>query len=163
MDVIFTEKAKRVAKFMRDDFPRIVGVEAVRHFKQSFQDEGFTDETLVKWQDVQRRQPEYQKLTLKKGKKKRSPKFTKADRTRKILTGPTGDLGDSLDWNADFNAVKITSDSPYAQAHNEGTNNAGRGRSTRLPKRQFMGDSRTLIKELNERLDAQFNQIFNAK
>ncbi len=56
------EHLKRLAQSNREfkqwfdhQLPHLVGEEAVKHFRDSFQNEGFTDEVLVKWQDVQRR------------------------------------------------------------------------------------------------------------
>lgn len=147
-DPLFAAKVIKAAAYLRNDFPDIVGVEAVKHFKENFQNEGFTNQTLQKWDDVKRRTnpPESQ--------------MGKASTTRKILTGQTGDLGDSLDYNANFNTVAITTDLPYAQAHNEGTTTAGRGNKTTIPKRQFMGDSQALIQKLNNELERHLNTIF---
>ena len=50
----------------------------------------------------------------------------------------------------------IYSDVPYAAAHNEGTNNAGRGHKTRIPKRQFIGESRTLNKKAKKIIEDYF-------
>lgn len=93
--------------------PNLVGAEAVAHFKDSFQNEGFTDQVLVKWQDVQRRT---------------NPKrVDRAAASRPILTGATGDLGRSVDYKAMPGEVTIKgdtmgagSDKDYAAAHNEG-------------------------------------------
>ena len=148
-DPLFAAKVAKAAAYLRDDFPRIVGVEAVAHFKEGFQNEGFTDRTLEKWQDVKRRT---------------SPSVAQAARasaSRKILTGETGDLGDSLDYNENYNEVSIYSDLDYAQAHNEGTTTAGRGRSTTIPQRQFMGDSATLIQKIDDILEQKLNTIFH--
>lgn len=149
----FKKNVSLLSRILKHDFPRIVGVMGVEHFKESFRKEGFTDKVFVHWEEVQRRKPEYQKLTLKRGNKRCTQKFSKAERTRPILTGETGDLGDSLRWDADYNEVKFTTDVNYAQPHNEGTTNAGRGRSTKIPKRQFMGPSAVLDTNLRQELD----------
>lgn len=151
MDKGFLNKVLKTAAYLRNDFPRIVGIEAVNHFKESFQNEGFTDKTLVKWKDVKRRT------------NPRPSQVGKAGSTRKILTGETGDLGDSLDYNADYNQVAITSDVAYAQAQNEGTTTAGRGNNTTIPQRQFVGDSKQLMDTINKKLTADLDEIFNKK
>ena len=158
----FKRNTSLLQRWLKQDFPRIVGVEGERHFKESFHKEGFTDKVFVKWDEVQRRKPEHQKLTLKRGKKRRSLKYSKADRTRPILTGPTGDLGESLKWESDYNAVRFQSDIDYAQAHNEGTVNAGRGRKTKIPKRQFMGPSEVLTNKLKKELDKTIKGFFKS-
>ena len=53
----------------------------------------------------------------------------------------------------------VSTDVPYAQAHNEGTNNAGRGHRTRIPKRQFMGESRELTNKVQRLVVAEINKI----
>lgn len=53
---VFAERMKEVQEFVAsDDVKDILGVEAVNHFKESFTNEGFTDSSLEKWQDVKRR------------------------------------------------------------------------------------------------------------
>jgi hypothetical protein len=54
----FASRMEEVKKFASgDEIKDILGVEAVNHFKESFQNEGFTDETFNPWEDVQRRNP----------------------------------------------------------------------------------------------------------
>lgn len=54
----FPQKIEELKQFAAsDDIKDIVGKEAVDHFKESFQNEGFTDETLNPWKDVKRRDP----------------------------------------------------------------------------------------------------------
>jgi len=128
-------------RWFNNDLPEMVGVEAVNHFTESFQNEGFTDETLEKWQEVKRRS---------------DPKrIDRAAASRPILTGDTGDLGRSIESKAQPGEVKITaattaagSDKDYAAAHNEGTTTAGRGNKTKIPKRQFIGKSAVLDKKI---------------
>ncbi len=117
----FSEMKIAIRRTMDDDLPRIVGNKAASMFRKNFQDEGFFGR---KWQEVKRRQ---------------NPKVKGADAHRKILTGRTGNLGRSLQVTTGKGKAIITSDLPYSAAHNEGTSNAGRGRRTRIPQRQFMG------------------------
>ncbi len=101
--------------------PVIVGKIAVDFYKESFQNEGFKNQALVKWAEVQRRGANGHKVA--KG----------ARGTRKILTGNTGDLGESIEYEAGTATVKIKSDLVYAEAHNKGTTTAGRGNKTTIP------------------------------
>lgn len=156
----FEKNTKRLGRWINQDFPRIIGVEGVKFFKESFHKEGFTNKVFVKWDEVQRRKPEYQKLILKRGKKRRSLKYSKADRTRAILTGEPAQLGESIRWDGDYNSITFHTDIKYAQAHNEGTNNAGRGRKTKIPKRQFMGPSEVLTNELKKELNKAVDLFF---
>jgi phage gpG-like protein len=127
-----------VENFINNDSPEIMGKLAVDHFKESFQDEGFTDAAFEKWDEVKRRL---------------NPKTKGAKASRKILTGDTGDLGMSIDYkNAANGQVTLYSDKAYADAHNSGTTTAGRSRNVRIPKRQFIGDSEVLNQKITEKL-----------
>ena len=48
---------RRIFEREKKDIARAVGTEAVRHFKENFQREGFMDGGLHRWKDVQRRNP----------------------------------------------------------------------------------------------------------
>lgn len=128
------------AKFgehMRADAPKIIANKAVMLFKNNFLTESFFGN---KWQEVQRRIPQVKTYRTKSGKiKTKLVKGKGADARRKILTG-TGDLGRSITSHVNDYNVTIMSNLPYSSAHNDGTDNAGRGRSTRLPQRQFIGE-----------------------
>ena len=86
-------------QFIQKDLPRIIGTEAVNHFKQSFDNEGFTDKRKKKW--------------------KPRAFETKKSKGRKIMHGD-GDLEDSLDYRIEPGRVIIFSDKEYAEIHNEG-------------------------------------------
>ncbi len=128
--------------FFNNQLPHIVGIEAVNFYKESFQNEGFTDQVLEKWQEVKRRI---------------NPRTNRAASSRAILTGDTADLGRSIDFHPEGTDVKITadtrragSDKDYAAAHNEGTTTAGRGNKTTIPKRPFIKESETLNKKIEK-------------
>lgn len=115
--------------FIEKKLPVIAGKLAVDHFKEGFQDEGFTDKELEKWDEVKRRED----------------RTTRGARsTRKILTGDTGDLGESIEYETGTGKTIVESDKDYSEAHNEGTTNAGRNRNVTIPKRQFIGESEKL-------------------
>lgn len=101
------KQAEEIEQFINDDAPVIMGKNAVDFFKEGFQKEGFTDETLEKWPEVQRR--------------KNPKRPDRAAASRKILTGDTGDLGMSIQRKNEGNGqVTIVSDKPYSKIHNEG-------------------------------------------
>lgn len=55
---IFPERLEKIKQFTTgEEIKDILGTEAVNHFRESFQNEGFTDETLNPWKDVKRRDP----------------------------------------------------------------------------------------------------------
>lgn len=168
--------AVQVKQLMEVDAIRIIGIEGKKHFKKSFQDEGFTDESLDKWKPLKA-------STIKRKTKKNGD-------VAKILHDQ-GHLEDSIDWNADYSAggAVFSSDRPYAQVHNEGgtitqgtrselfvrnrddknrfapgtTNGKGytfKERAIQMPKRQFMGPSRTLEKNIVDKITKQLDKIF---
>lgn len=132
-----------VRDLIEHDLPLVLGVEARNHFQDNFQNEGFTDRDNEPWIEVKRRI---------------DPRVTGARAKRKILTGDTGDLGESIDFElSGAGKVTVFSDKVYAEAHNEGTDNAGRNRNMVIPQRQFMGESEALnekvIKKIEEMID----------
>jgi Phage virion morphogenesis family. len=160
------EFQKRIAKMSRDlkkavnkDIPRKVAKAAVRAFKDNFRNEGFFGE---KWEEVQRRKTKTVKYKTKTGKvKTKTVKIGKgAAGRRKILTGSTADLGKSIKSKVEGTTITVYSDLPYSAAHNEGTNNAGRGHKTKIPKRQFIGDHPELQKIIQNEIEQNLNDIF---
>lgn len=135
------DTVREIEDYASNKAPRILGVTARNFFTENFQKEGFVNGGLKKWKEVKRRQ---------------NPKVKGVDANRKILTGRTGALGRSIQYRTEQNQVTIFSNLPYAAAHNEGTNNAGRRHNVRIPKRQFIGESKELddliMKEINRKL-----------
>ena len=151
------QQSEQLQRFIDRDLPRLVGVEAVNFFTESFQNEGFTDETLEPWKEVKRRLDSRNFKTITRGKNKGVVRAINAAGSRKILTGATGDLGRSIEYKAEPGQVTIISDTKgagsdkdYAAAHNEGTTTAGRNRNVTIPKRQFIGKSATLDRQVME-------------
>lgn len=151
------KKAKEVKRYINRDAPRIVAKMARDHAKQSFQDEGYTDDSYQKWTEVKRRGDD----KMKRNKDGTVSKRQARDQKRKILTD-TGDLQRSIQSEVvSSELVEIGSDLIYAKAHNEGTDNAGRNNNVKLPKRQFLGKSKQLEKEMTEKFQKDLTQILN--
>lgn len=116
---------------------------AVKHFTKSFDLEGFNDSPVKKWKPL---------------KRKRSQPYT----NNKILT-KTGKLKNSLRGRSYAGSrvwwVDIYSNVEYANVHNEGLR-SGRGRGFKMPKRQFMGNSRLLDKKIQTRINNRINNAF---
>ncbi len=148
-----------VEKAINEDIPRIAGNEVARLFRQNFQQEGFFGK---KWDEVNRRKTKEVSYKTKNGKLKTKTitNARGADGKRKILTGRTGDLGRSIKVKTEPRKAIIYSDLKYSLAHNEGTSNAGRGGRTRIPKRQFIGDSPEVQAAVERIIKDQFNNIF---
>ena len=149
----------------KDRIAREIGNEAVRHFKDNFRQEGFVDNGVHKWKEVKRRDPssrwygfEYkgQRRLKGKGKPKQKTNFSQAATQRKILTGSSGELQDSLRYKVNPASganvsVSITSDKPYAVVQNEGGPIKVFGKaSTILPARPFIGHSKELDVKIEE-------------
>lgn len=79
-------KADDIQQYLEGDAKHIVGQTAVDHFRKSFENEGFTDELLNPWQEVERRKPESPWYGHSGETGRYSPERTKAP----ILTGETG-------------------------------------------------------------------------
>ena len=106
----FESRMKEVNEFIQgDEVKTIMGVEAVNHYKESFANEGFTDKTLEKWQEVERRKPSSE--WYRKGK---------ASAGRKILSGETKELQQSTNYTYIADGVRITNATPYASVHQFG-------------------------------------------
>lgn len=134
LDISLGRFADALEQAARKDIPYILGQAAVDAFKQNFLDEGFFGSH---WKEVKRRQGHARGAAA----------------SRPILTGNTGNLGRSIDYEVSDNKATVFSDLPYASAHNEGTTTAGRNNTTTIPKRQFIGNHQKLDDDLEQALD----------
>jgi phage gpG-like protein len=127
----FEQKIQEL-KRARSTLPIIIGNMAKRHFVKSFRDGGFTDEAFNPWQS-----------------RKRSDRNQK---TRAILV-KTGHLRNSIRVRvANYNKIEIGSyNIPYAVFHNKGVG--------KMPKRQFIGQSSKLSKEIMKRISKEIKEI----
>ncbi|MDY0324492.1 MAG: phage virion morphogenesis protein [Candidatus Carbobacillus sp.] len=140
--------SKQLEHLMNVQLPKIIGREAVKHFKKNFQTQSWK---RTKWTEVKRRQDWT-----------RQYKYSKpAARSRKILTGSTGDLGRSIQYSTETGKVTIHSDLIYAAVHNYGLR-AGRGSGFTMPQRQFIGNDPELIKHIEKIINKRLQQIFEA-
>jgi len=129
------------------------GVMAVNHFTKSFKDGGFTDEGFTAWKKRKRNVDTY-----KRGKRGESG-VRSLGIDRAILV-KSGRLRRSLrSKKAGFLAVKIFTDVPYASVHNNGER-AGRGKGFKMPKRQFIGYSGKLNRQIIAFVDKQIKKQF---
>ncbi|MBQ8958877.1 MAG: phage virion morphogenesis protein [Bacteroidales bacterium] len=125
---------KRYIKAVNRDAPRRAGQVAVRFIKENFDKEGFFGQ---QWPNVKRR------TNPPKGKGK------KAAANHRILTGDTGNLRRSIQFEVGNAEVTVFSDLPYSAVHNEGLR-AGRGKGFQMPRRQFIGDHPKLAEALTK-------------
>lgn len=163
----FKELEGKIHGMLRD-FAVESGAHVLNFFKDSWKNQGFTDRSLERW--ALRKTPNlYRRASAKMGKKKTILKVNKAarkkilkDANRAILVGTQRHLRlkNSLRQSVKGLSIEIKTDKPYAQIHNEG-GMAGRGRKTKIPQRQFMGESEILFKQLEDNFHQKMSETFN--
>lgn len=184
LNEIFQRQMSQAQEFVDgEDIRTIMGEEAVSHFKDSFVNEGFTDETLDKWKDVSRRDPnsgwyghdgfsENQGKANKKRNKDRAKegqpaligRFSQARATDKILTGHTRELREGISYVTTENGARITSSTPYGRVHQFGMPAKIYGKGTfQMPKRPFMGKSVVLKANIEDKIKRELTKIFTKK
>lgn len=103
------------------------------HFINSWRKQGWEDNSLEPWKEVERRKPGTAAYKS----------ATKAARTRAILV-KSGALRRGFYTRIKrMNIIQIANSMPYAKVHNEGL----KIRGGMMPKRQFMGHSQNLEKQ----------------
>ena len=150
---MFPEKMDDLNAFLQGDkIKEIMGDEAVNFYKQSFNNEGFTDKTLEKWPEVERRKPG--SSWYKKG----------ANADRKILSGPLKQLQDSLTFEYIPNGVKIKSPMIYAGVHQFGEPASVFGKKPFTMKaRPFIGKSEVMMQNINSEIETEIKTIISKK
>lgn len=133
-------KLNEAKEYLANDVPEIIGIEAVKHFKNNFVEEGFDGN---KW-----------------ASRKKKTKLEK-----KILTGQGGGdhLSDSIDYKTEGNTITIQTDKVYAAIHNEGLDGKAWGKHPfKMPKREFIGPSEKLNEKLVTEITRDLNKILNS-
>jgi hypothetical protein len=158
-------KSRAIEAAIKKQLVPVMGVTGVNHFKQNFRAESFDGKP---WPDVKRRNPaspwygfDYRgdrrtsvAITYKKGKAQRAKtqrklNFSSAATRRKILTGSTGELGNSITYRPISLGVRYYSPKPYARVQNNGGQIKVFGKAVRtLKPRPFIGDSLKLRAKL---------------
>jgi phage gpG-like protein len=152
---LLQNQSKAIKQLFEKTAPRAVGALAVREFIGHFRSESWTDEndTTHIWKPRKVQKYRRRGVGNKKGTASRLSltKAGKSDRGRAILV-LSGILRGSLRHDEPGNGRTVAStDVPYAEAHNEGT--------SKLPKRQFMGHSANLNREIEKYIDPRVKKI----
>lgn len=157
----FAKRMEKVKEFIQgDDIKDILGVEAVNHFKESFVNEGFTDESLQKWPEVERRQPESPWF----GHSGQTGKFSQSRTMAKILTGETKELQNSISYVRTAEGARVTNAAPYAAVHQFGLQSKVYGRKTFTQKqRPFVGKSLVLKQNIEDKITSEITNILTKK
>ncbi len=147
-------QAKELGEFLANDALDIIEVEGINHIEQAFDDEGFTDGSLRKWRKRKAKGQKYK--TNRRGKKGQLTAAGRADKGRAILTGQaTGGnkLRNSFRAERQPDGVRFKTDKEYAERHNEGLSG--------MPKRQFIGKSKTLTKKVIKKIEKGIDKILD--
>lgn len=124
--------------------PVKAGTIAVQHFRDNFRQEGFVDSSLQPW---------------KPSKRKSDPK--NPDNAYKTLHSRREHLSRSIQKKVAPGVATVYTDVPYAAAHNEGTNRAGRNHRVKIPKRQFIGRSKRLEDKVRDMIDREVRKVID--
>ncbi len=160
---------ENLAKYIREDAPKVVGTLAVAHFKEAFNKGGL-------------------------GNKKWAARKTKraGSTNSQLPLNQSGDLKDSIDYKLSGTNVIVYSDSEYAKIHNEGgtisvtpnmksffwamyyeAKEAGMAdialgwkycalaKTITIEQREFMGDDPELDRKIDDKLTRDMNRITN--
>jgi len=174
------KKLAELERFRHEDVPDIIGTEAVRHYNQSFVNEGATDQSLKKWDDVKRRDPgsEWYGFSLgantqnpnkkpveahggaPKNKKPGKTNFSPTRTKDKILTGETNELKNATKYVKKADRVTVLNDKPYAHVHNFGGQAYVFGKKAfNMKARPFIYPSSALNKTIHDKIKKEIEKI----
>ena len=153
----FPAKVEEIRAFTEgSDIKDIMGVEAVNHFRKSFDNEGFTDEILNPWKEVERRKPDSPWY----GHSGQTGRFSPERTTASILTGETGELKAATRYKYIPGGVRISNEKPYAAVHQFGLPAKIYGKkSFTMPARPFIGKSKALVRKIEDKIKRQLIDI----
>ncbi len=155
----FPEKIAALKEFVEEDAKDIIATEAIEHFRATFVNEGFTDENLEKWADVERRNP----ASAWYGHSGETGKFSAARTTAKILTGETNELQNAFSYVKTDTGVKVVNDKPYAGVHQYGKNAYIYGKKMfKMIARPFVGKSKAMVAKINGELKERIIAILKS-
>jgi phage gpG-like protein len=135
---------------------RIIKVEGLNHFNESFEKGGFTDQSFKKWPD--RKAPKW--LTGKKLERWQADNASRATLIGKSTQTEGPHLKDSNTAKILGSGVEFSNDKIYAQVHNDGLL-SGRPPGFTMTQRQFIGPSAVLEDNITEKITREINKILN--
>ena len=176
------ERMAEIERFKLEDVPDIIGTEAVNHYNESFVNEGFTDKSLKKWDNVKRRDstsewygfslgansqnPNKKALEVKGTKKDKKTKklgatnFSPTRAKDKILSGETMELKNAIHYVKKADRVTIRNDKPYASVHQFGETAKIFGKkSFTMKARPFIGRSAVLEANIRAKFVKELKNI----
>ncbi len=151
-------KLKNLAHFIDKDATTILKVEGLKFIQKNFQDEGFNDGTLEKWKERKTTDKRGRDITRyrtnRRGKQGTLNRYGRKIKDRPILTGHNSGgnkLRHSFKARTERRKVVFYTHKNYAKRHNEGLDG--------MPKRQFIGQSKTLDKNIKKELERVIKNI----
>ncbi|MFJ1474052.1 phage morphogenesis protein [Capnocytophaga cynodegmi] len=155
---VLRKKLYQIANLVHKDIPIVLKVEGIKFIQKNFQDEGFNDGGLEKWKPRKTTDRQGRDITRYRtnrvGKKGNLNRYGSKIKGRAILTGYASGgnkLRHSLKTRIAKNKVTFYTHKEYASRHNEGLDG--------MPKRQFIGKSRTLDENIKKEIDRLFQQL----
>tara|TARA_R110000823_G_scaffold309594_2_gene433953 strand:- start:1708 stop:2205 length:498 start_codon:yes stop_codon:yes gene_type:complete len=150
-------EARELEEFLNDEVPVHIEVAVEDQFLDSFENEGFTDNGLKKWEPRKTTDTRGRDITRYRtnrvGKAGELNRYGKQNQGRAILVGQQGGhLKRSLNLTKSEGKVTASFDVPYAEVHNEG--------SDTTPKRQFIGPTPELEQDIYRRIEPGLDKIF---
>jgi phage gpG-like protein len=150
-----TESIKRKIDALRrtkQDLPKKLANTAQTFFKQSFRNEGWTDQNIQRWQP--------RKGELGKG----ISKLKRGSSSGRGILMKSGNLRNSIYLAmVSWNRIRIESDLDYAAIHNYGKQGLAWGKyKFKMPKRKFMGNSYRLRQQLRTKIETTLNRVMRA-
>ena len=165
-----TPDFRKLAEEVMKDLPKKAGEKALQFFLASFIKQGFTDTSFIPW--VKRKDDLSHKLLNQSYALKASGKIDKAD-----LTEVTISFGEGLNYAAIHNeggtiTVKVSAKMKrffwymYKKTQNEKWKWMALTKketlTIKIPKRQFIGESETLMNNLDKMFIDRIKQYFNS-
>jgi len=137
----FDKKLKEFKRVQRI-LPRQIGNIAKTHYLKAFRDQGFTDKNLNPWE-----------------KRKTRNKSDRRNKKRRAILVDTGTLRRSIRvGRASWNGIEVGSFGvKYAKYHNQ------LHRKYKNTRRQFIGDSQVMRKQIRAKIDSEIIKILKAK
>lgn len=130
----------------------IIATEGSNHFESSFDNQGFTDNGVKKWDKRKTTDTRGRDLTRYRtnrvGRAGGLSQFGRRNQGRNILVGHNSNTGlklkDSIRLKREPKRVVFFTNKAYAKRHNEGLKG--------MPQRQFMGQSKQLDQKISNKL-----------
>ena len=135
--------AAQITEAVNRTIPVKVGVAAEKFVKNNFRQGGFVNNGLQPWTPA-----------------KRIGKIKGARSQYKTLMSGRNHLFNSTGHRVEPATAIVYNDCEYADVHNSGLK-AGRGAGFSMPKRQFIGESAELDKQVEQIIDTEISKIIN--